>query len=240
VVGVAAERKVAPAGVGRIRTGAPAAPRGGRSRSPIPPSQGSRFQSASWSKCGRRGEWGKRRSSDQATNPVRPEKAQELLEGPRRMPDGEDELRVGFGTRPTRHRSAPTSQSLAARRGLPGVTSARPWPSRRRVLLSSSPWPESCHAARTTCHALSDVPPWPRGRWGRLPPARTTLFRHRIGLVRKKESVRMPGKPGRPTEHTLWWFRRDVSPPHTLVGVLCLSVLVASGRFPVTCPSPAR
>ena len=45
------------------------------------------------------------------------EKAQELLEGSRRMPDGKYEVRVGFGIRPTCHCSAPKSPSLAACHG---------------------------------------------------------------------------------------------------------------------------
>jgi hypothetical protein len=60
---------------------------------------------------------GKAAHVDQAANAVRSEKAQELLEGSRRMPDGEYEVRVGFGSRPTRHCSASASPFLAACHG---------------------------------------------------------------------------------------------------------------------------
>jgi hypothetical protein len=54
---------------------------------------------------------------DQAANSVRSEKAQELLEGPRRMPDGEDEVRVSIGIRHQRMRlgSVPTKVTKAVR-----------------------------------------------------------------------------------------------------------------------------
>ncbi len=100
VVGIAAEGGVVPASVRRIRARESATPQARQVRVA--------YRTLATQPLGERlpvevrvtRGVGEAAHVDQAANSVRSEKAQELLEGPRRMPDGEDEVRAGFGIRP--------------------------------------------------------------------------------------------------------------------------------------------
>jgi hypothetical protein len=102
VVGVAAKGEVAPAGVRRIGMGAPAAPQARQVSVAYPALAGQPLRERLCVEVGVPRGVGEAAHVDQAASSVRQQEAEELLEGPRRMADGQDEARAGFVIRPSR------------------------------------------------------------------------------------------------------------------------------------------